>query len=157
MPSRAGIVGEVDGRGRRQRGRPPRRWPPKAGATAFASHSDLAASGLCDAVVITTPPVHARTDPRWSSLAQGIPLLCEKPLTVDLQGAFLMTRAATEHGVLLSMASKFRFCDDVVAAHDMLNSGAIGTPMMLDNVFTGFRRHDEAAGTPIQSRAAAAF
>lgn len=108
----------------------------KSGATAFASHGDLAASGLCDAVVVTTPPVTHATI-AIELLSQRFPVLCEKPLTVDLASAFRMMRAATEHDVLLSMASKFRFCNDVVAAHDMLNSGVIGTPVMLDKVFTG--------------------
>ena len=108
----------------------------KAGAKAFSSHLALADADACDAVIVTTPPAtHEAVS--VDLLSRKLPVLCEKPLSVDLKSAFNMTRAATENGVLLSMASKFRFCDDVVTAHDMLNSGAIGTPTMLDNVFTG--------------------
>ena len=39
-----------------------------------------------------------------------------------------MTRAATEKGVLLSMASKFRFVDDIIRARELIDCGAIGTP-----------------------------
>jgi predicted dehydrogenase len=106
-----------------------------AGATAFRSHADLAESGLCDAVVITTPPVtHA---PIAIDLAsQRLPILCEKPLSVDLGSAIRMTRAATENGVLLSMASKFRFVEDLIRAREMIDSGAIGRPLVLENTFT---------------------
>ncbi len=106
-----------------------------AGAKAFQSHLELAESGLCDAVVIATPPVtHA---PIAIDLAsRGLAILCEKPLSVDLESAIRMTRAATENGVLLSMASKFRFVDDVIRAREMIDSGTIGTPLMLENTFT---------------------
>ncbi|MEM9030919.1 MAG: Gfo/Idh/MocA family oxidoreductase [Pseudomonadota bacterium] len=108
----------------------------KAGCVAFPSHLALAESGLCDAVIVTTPPsTHEQV--AVDLLSAKLPVLCEKPLSVDLKSAFNMTRAATENGVLLSMASKFRFCDDVVQVHDMLKAGEIGTPTQLDNVFTG--------------------
>ena len=108
----------------------------EAGATPFRSHRDLAESRLCDAVIVATPPVtHA---PIVIDLAsRALPVLCEKPLSVDFESAIRMTRAATESGVLLSMASKFRFVDDVIRAQEMASSGAIGTLVALDNVFTG--------------------
>ncbi|MEM6825603.1 MAG: Gfo/Idh/MocA family oxidoreductase [Pseudomonadota bacterium] len=108
----------------------------RAGARAFTSHEALASSGICDAVIVTTPPATHEAI-AVSLLSSELPVLCEKPLSVDLKSAFNMTRAATENRVLLSMASKFRFCDDVVTAHDMLGEGKIGMPIMLDNVFTG--------------------
>lgn len=107
-----------------------------AGATPFRSHQDLAESGLCDAVIVATPPVtHA---PIVIDLAsRALPVLCEKPLSVDFESALRMTRAAAENGVLLSMASKFRFVDDVIRAEEMASAGTIGTVVALDNVFTG--------------------
>ncbi|MFN0113461.1 MAG: Gfo/Idh/MocA family protein [Paracoccaceae bacterium] len=106
------------------------------GAEAFASHEALAASGLCDAVLVTTPPVtHAGIV--VDLVERGLPVLCEKPFSVDLASARRMARAAEANGVLLSMASKFRFSDDVIAARAMLAAGEIGTPMLIENVFTG--------------------
>lgn len=108
----------------------------ETGATAFSSHFDLAASGLCDGVLVTTPPItHAPIV--IDLLSRGLPVLCEKPLSVDLESALRMERAAEENGVLLSMASKFRFTDDVIVAREMVRNGEIGTPLMLENVFTG--------------------
>lgn len=107
----------------------------ETGATPFASHLDLAGASLCEAVLVTTPPAtHAPIV--IDLVSRGLPVLCEKPLSVDLDSARRMTRAAAEHGVVLSMASKFRFVDDVIAAREMVRSGIIGTPLMLENVFT---------------------
>lgn len=108
----------------------------ETGATPFASHLDLARSETCDAVIVTTPPVtHERIV--VDLVARGIPVLCEKPLSVDLPSAQRMEQAAQASGVLLSMASKFRFTADVIAARDMIRAGEIGRPLMLENVFTG--------------------
>ena len=108
----------------------------EAGARAFGSHRDLADRGGCEAVIVATPPItHAPIV--IDLVARGLPVLCEKPLSVDLDGAVRMTRAATENGVILSMASKFRFVDDVIRAREMIDAGEIGTPLMLENVFTG--------------------
>ena len=108
----------------------------EAGAKAFGSHQELADLGTCEAVIVATPPVtHAPIV--IDLVSRALPVLCEKPLSVDLESAIRMTRAATENGVILSMASKFRFVDDVIRAQEMVASGEIGTPMMLENVFTG--------------------
>jgi predicted dehydrogenase len=106
------------------------------GAAAYPSHIALAQSGACDAVIVTTPPVtHA---PIVIDLAaRGLHVLCEKPLSVDVDSARRMARAADDNGVLLSMASKFRFAGDVIAAHAMVRAGRIGRPLMLENLFTG--------------------
>ena len=108
----------------------------EAGARAFGSHRELADLGGCEAVIVATPPVtHAPIV--IELVSRGLPVLCEKPLSVDLESAIRMTRAATENGVILSMASKFRFVDDIIRAQEMIAAGEIGAPMMLENVFTG--------------------
>ena len=108
----------------------------EAGARAFGSHLELADRADCEAVIVATPPVtHAPIV--IDLVSRALPVLCEKPLSVDLESAVRMTRAATENGVILSMASKFRFVDDVIRAREMIGAGEIGTPTMLENVFTG--------------------
>jgi predicted dehydrogenase len=106
------------------------------GAMPYTSHTDLAASGLCDAVLVTTPPV-THADIVCDVVRHGLPVLCEKPFAVDLESARRMARAAEAAGVVLSMASKFRFSDDVIHARDLVAAGAIGMPYLLENVFTG--------------------
>lgn len=105
------------------------------GAVAFPSHRALAASGLCEAVILTTPPA-THADIAIDLAAHGLSILCEKPLSVDIDSAVRMTWAATQNGVLLSMASKFRFVDDVIRARAMLEAGEIGEPLLLENTFT---------------------
>jgi predicted dehydrogenase len=107
-----------------------------AGARAFASHRELIASGLCDAVVVSTPPsVHE--EQVLDFIGRGIPVLCEKPFAVEGASARRMAEAACRHGVLVAMASKFRYVDDLHAARAMIAGGEIGELRLVDNVFTG--------------------
>ena len=106
------------------------------GARVFGTHGDLVGAGLCDGVIVTTPPAtHAGI--AIDILSAGLPVLCEKPMSVDMEGAGRMARAASQSGALLSMASKFRFCDDLIQARAMVAEGLIGTPLILENCFTG--------------------
>ncbi|MCB2136441.1 MAG: Gfo/Idh/MocA family oxidoreductase [Rhodobacteraceae bacterium] len=108
----------------------------ECGAATFTTHIGLADAGICDAVLVTTPPVtHAQIV--VDIVSRGLSVLCEKPLSIDSASAARMIDAATRHGVVLSMASKFRFVDDVIAARKMIRDGAIGVPRMLENTFTG--------------------
>src|SRR5262245_59636948 len=88
-----------------------------------------------DAVVLCTPPV---THPELAQLFfdRGVSVLSEKPLAVDRYAAASMTAAAAEAGVLLGMATKFRYCADVVAARDLLADGALGRLRLVENAFT---------------------
>jgi predicted dehydrogenase len=88
-----------------------------------------------DAVVLCTPPV---THPDLAQLffAHGVAVLSEKPLAVDRHAAAAMTAAAAEAGVLLGMATKFRYCADVVAARELLVDGALGRLRLVENAFT---------------------
>ena len=106
------------------------------GAEVFSSHRDMIDAQICDGVLVATPPVtHAPIVVEL--LSKKMPVLCEKPLSVDLESAKRMINAAEDQDTLLSMASKFRFSDDVIKARDLIRDGAIGTPLMLENTFTG--------------------
>jgi predicted dehydrogenase len=108
----------------------------ETGARAYASHLDLASDSVCDAVVVTTPPVtHAPIV--IDLVSRGRHVLCEKPVSTDFASAERMIHAADRAGVVFSMASKFRFADDVIEARRLIRDGAIGQPLMLENVFTG--------------------
>jgi predicted dehydrogenase len=104
------------------------------GAEAFSSHHDLARSGLCDAVIVCTPP---STHPQVvrDCLEAGIDVLCEKPFAIGVTDAAEMFRTAEQTDRLLAMASKFRYVPDVAKAAGLIRSGAIGDPTLIDVTF----------------------
>ena len=108
----------------------------RSGATAFGSHETLAESGLCDAVIVATPPA-THEAVVLDIIGQGLPVLCEKPFAINGVSARRMASAAREQGVLISMASKFRYVDDVQTAHELVTAGKIGEIKLIENVFTG--------------------
>ncbi|MEM9342745.1 MAG: Gfo/Idh/MocA family oxidoreductase [Pseudomonadota bacterium] len=105
-------------------------------AAVFADHEAMARADACDAVVVSTPPVTHEAI-TLDLLHHGIPVLCEKPLAISSDAARRMARAAADTGVLLSMASKFRYVSDVIRARDLVLAGSIGEPRHLENCFTG--------------------
>ncbi len=106
-----------------------------AGCAAYDSHQALADEADCQAVIVCTPPVtHAPIC--LDLLARRIPVLCEKPLALDAASARKMVAAAEQNGVLFTMASKFRYADDVVRARSILESGILGDIILFENVFT---------------------
>lgn len=107
-----------------------------AEAVGFESHEALADSGLCDAVIVATPPAtHAAVT--VDCLERGLDVLCEKPFTLDLATACLMFDVAAAEDRLLAMASKFRYVSDVARARDLIRSGVIGKPTVIDVTFAG--------------------
>jgi predicted dehydrogenase len=100
----------------------------------YNDHRELADLGL-DAVIVSTPPaLHAEIGCFF--LEKGIPVLCEKPLCVTIADAEKMIESAERSGALFTMASKFRFCEDVVKAKGILTSGMLGDVLQFENAFT---------------------
>lgn len=88
-----------------------------------------------DAVIVATPPAtHAEI--ACFFMERGIPVLCEKPLTTNVVDAEKMIAAAEKAGVQFTMASKFRYCEDVVKAKGILASGVLGDILQFENAFT---------------------
>jgi predicted dehydrogenase len=88
-----------------------------------------------DAVIVATPPAtHAEI--ACFFMERGIPVLCEKPLTTNVADAERMIATAEKAGVQFTMASKFRYCDDVVKAKGILASGVLGDVLQFENAFT---------------------
>jgi len=113
-----------------------------AGCKAVTDYRALAAPEQLDAVLICTPPAsHAEISTYF--LDRGVNVLCEKPLSIRVDDALAMLEAARRNRVILTMASKFRYVDDVIRARGMVASGIIGDVVLFENAFTS--RVDMAA------------
>ncbi len=94
----------------------------------------MMSDGQLDAAIVCTPPVtHPEICIRL--MEANIHVLCEKPFSVDMQGAQRMLETARRTGVKLTMASKFRYVEDVIRAKSIVTSGVLGDLIMFENVF----------------------
>ena len=109
----------------------------KTGCTAYASHKELLDAGVCDAVVVSTPPA---THPEicMDFLKSGVHVLCEKPMAISSEDALEMLATADKHESLLTMGSKFRYVNDVIKAKSIVDSGILGDIVLFENAFTGW-------------------
>ncbi len=101
---------------------------------AAAHVEELLGAVSLDAVIVCTPP---DSHPEVASAAfdAGVAVLCEKPLAISVDAAQRMVAAAARAAVPFTMATKFRFVDDVVRARELVASGALGEIIQTENVF----------------------
>ena len=96
------------------------------GAQVFATLDELFETAKPDGVVLATPtPMHLEQG--LACIAQGCPILIEKPIAVTSSEARLLTDAAETAGVPLLVGHHRRHNGMVKAAKAVLESGAIGT------------------------------
>ena len=107
----------------------------RLGCEAFVDHHEMLDRTPLDAVVVATPPV-SHPAICIDVLARKIPVLCEKPLSLDVDSARRMVAAARSAGVILTMASKFRYVADVIRAKSIVASGILGEIILFENTFT---------------------
>ena len=87
-----------------------------------------------DAAIVCTPPA-SHPDICIHLLENKIHVLCEKPFSIETQGAQKMLHAAQRSGVKLTMASKFRYVEDIIRAKSIVASGVLGDLILFENVF----------------------
>lgn len=107
----------------------------ECGARVFADHRPMLSSIRLDGLLICTPPAsHAAL--MHDAIAAGVPVLCEKPFTIAPDDAVAVLAAAAERGVLVSMASKFRYVPEIAEAKRLLAAGALGRLALFENEFS---------------------
>ena len=92
-------------------------------------------TALFDAVIVSTPPNTHREIATYF-MDKGIHVLCEKPLCLSVQDAVAIAETAEKNEVVFTMATKFRFVEDVIKAKSLVASGAIGDVIQFENAFT---------------------
>jgi predicted dehydrogenase len=112
-----------------------RKLASQIGCRHYVSYEALANEWPLDAVVICTPP-SAHPEIALYFCQRQVHVLCEKPLSIDVSSAELMLDTAQRHGVKLTMASKFRYVEDVVRAKSIVHSGILGEILLIENAFT---------------------
>lgn len=87
-----------------------------------------------DAAIVCTPPV---THPEICIclMEANVHVICEKPFSIDLDGAKRMLETSYRTGMKLTMASKFRYVEDVIRAKSIIASGVLGDLILFENVF----------------------
>jgi myo-inositol 2-dehydrogenase/D-chiro-inositol 1-dehydrogenase len=95
------------------------------GATATAALDDITAADACDAVIIAAPTeLHADLIEKFARA--GKPILCEKPLDLDLERAGRCCREVADLGVPIQIAFNRRYDPGHAALAQSIREGEIG-------------------------------
>lgn len=111
---------------------------------------DVQGQGL-DLVSVCTPhPTHPQIV--IAAAAAGLHVICEKPISIDLDAAQAMVDACEQAGVLLSVCFQRRFWPASLAIRSAIDDGRLGTPMIGDCQVLLHRRPEYYAATPWRGR-----
>lgn len=100
------------------------------GVAAFANDAELAASGLCDAVIVASPN-YTHKDVLEPLFDAGLNILCEKPLATTVDDArWVMKRAGESAGVFWT-AMEYRYMPPAAEFIRQVHDERIGKLQML--------------------------
>jgi predicted dehydrogenase len=71
-------------------------------------------------------PNHVHADPTIAALKAGTPVLCEKPLAPDLEGAERLAAAAADAEVPTAAAFNYRYVPAIQYAKELIEAGELG-------------------------------
>lgn len=95
------------------------------GGTATESAEALIASGEVDAVLVASPtPTHVELIE--ASIRAGLPVLCEKPIDLDLARVEALRPLVESAGVPVALGFNRRFDPDFASARNRVEAGEIG-------------------------------
>ncbi len=95
----------------------------------YGRYPDLLADKQVDGVVIVSP-TSTHKEIVLEAAKRGLPIFCEKPLSIALPEAREMQRAVEQTGVFFQMGFMRRFDRGYVAAKRKIEAGAIGQPVV---------------------------
>lgn len=104
---------------------------------AFDNYEALVQCPGVDVVYVASPHSH-HAEHALLCLRNGVPVLCEKPLAVNLQQVEAIVGAAEENNTFLMEAMWTRFIPAFSHALELVQAGVIGSPQLLRADF-GFR------------------
>jgi predicted dehydrogenase len=105
------------------------------GAKSYDDYKNLAENEPIDAVIVSTPP-NSHPEIAMYFMRRGTNVLCEKPLCLSVADAKEMIACAEKSNVKFTMATKFRYVEDVIKAKSMIASGVLGDIVQFENAFT---------------------
>lgn len=103
----------------------------RIGARVVADPLEAIADEEVDAVLIATPGA-AHEEQVNACLDRGVPVLCEKPLTTDIESSYRIVRK--EAGLdqpLVQVGFMRRFDAEYVALKSLIDDGGLGNPLMV--------------------------
>lgn len=118
------------------------------GGRAVAALADILGSSDIDLVILATPnATHA--DLVEQAAAAGKHVLCEKPMSLSLDGCRRMIDACSRSQVKLAIGHSLRFWGPFLKARELVREGAIGTPVSgsIDRMGAGGTRKAGTGGS----------
>ncbi len=94
----------------------------------YGRYQDLINDKQVEGVVIVSPTSTHR-EIVLEAAKRGLPIFCEKPLSISLEEAREMQRVVEQTGVFFQMGFMRRFDKGYVAARRKIDEGVIGTPV----------------------------
>ena len=106
----------------------------EAGARAYLDFREMLDAEQVDAVSVCTPP-NAHSDAALLALSKGLPVLCEKPLARSVAEGRVIADAVERAAVPFQIGLCHRFHSTVLRMKQLIESGALGTPVAIRNRF----------------------
>jgi inositol 2-dehydrogenase len=95
----------------------------------YSRYQDLISDHAVEAIVIVSPTSTHREIVNEAA-NHGKPIFCEKPLSINLDEARAMLKVVEDTSVFFQMGFMRRFDKGYLAAHNKIEEGAIGTPVV---------------------------
>ena len=100
----------------------------------ISAQADLPPQERLDYIVIVTPN-HAHFDPAIKAVRAGIPVFCEKPLTLNLEESDQLVAAVKETGVPFGVAHTYLGHWSTLLSRHIITSGLIGDVRWVDSSY----------------------